>query len=158
MVQGRQEVVSYKVHETRAVPEGAWFVVPNTHPPLVPPEVFQQVQTRLRRPARRPPGEASPHLFAGLLRCAGCGGAMSRKTAKGLVYYTCSTHRRKSKTACTPHTIRADRLRLAAAAQLGVSPEDVDRPLLFTKLQEILVEEGGKVRFCALDGGERPFI
>ena len=78
MVQGRQEVVSYKVHETRAVPEGAWFVVENTHPPLVPPEVFQQVQTRLRQPARRPPGEAAPHLFAGLLRCAGCGGAMSR--------------------------------------------------------------------------------
>lgn len=157
MVQGRQEVVSYKVHETRAVPEGAWFVVENTHPPLVPPEVFQQVQTRLRQPARRPPGEAVPHLFAGLLRCAGCGGAMSRKTAKGFVYYTCSTHRRKSKTACTPHTIRADRLRLAVAAQLGVSPEDVDRPLLFTKLQEILVEEGGNVRFLPLDGGEASF-
>ena len=82
---------------------------------------------------------------------------MSRKTAKGFVYYTCSTHRRKSKTACTPHTIRADRLRLAVAAQLGVSPEEVDRPLLFTKLQGILVEEGGKVRFCALDGGEASF-
>ena len=82
---------------------------------------------------------------------------MSRKTAKGFVYYTCSTHRRKSKTACTPHTIRADRLRLAVAAQLGVSPEEVDRPLLFAKLQEILVEEGGKVRFCALDGEEASF-
>ena len=158
MVQGRQEVVSYKVHETRAVPEGAWFVVENTHPPLIPPELIRQVQARLRQPVRRPPGEASPHLFAGLLRCAGCGGAMSRKTAKGFVYYTCSTHRRKSKTACTPHTIRADRLRLAVAAQLGVSPEEVDRPLLFAKLQEILVEEGGKVRFCALDGGERTSI
>ena len=27
------------------------------------------------------------------------------------VYYTCSTYRRKSKTACTKHTIREDRLR-----------------------------------------------
>ena len=154
MVQGRQEVISYKVHETRAVPEGEWFVVENTHPPLVSPEVFQQVQTRLRQPVRRPPGEGEPHLFAGLLRCAACGQAMSRKTAKGFVYYTCSTHRRKSKTACTPHTIRADRLCLAMAKQLGVSPEDVTRPLLFAQIEEILVEEGGQARCLALDGAE----
>ena len=154
MVQGRQEVISYKVHETRAVPEGEWFVVENTHPPLVSPEVFQQVQTRLCQPVRRPPGEASPHLFAGFLRCAACGKAMSRKTAKGFVYYTCSTHRRKSKTACTPHTIRADRLCLAVAKRLDVSTEDVTRPLLFAKIQEILVEEGGQARCLALDGTE----
>ena len=55
---------------------------------------------------------------------------MSRKTAKGLVYYTCSTHRRKSKTACTPHTIRAARLRHAVAAQQGVTPHAEHRPLL----------------------------
>lgn len=79
---------------------------------------------------------------------------MSRKTAKGFVYYTCSTHRRKSKTACTPHTIRADRLCLAVAKQLDISLEDVTRPLLFAKIQEILVEEGGQARCLALDGTE----
>ncbi|MFR6058144.1 MAG: zinc ribbon domain-containing protein [Evtepia gabavorous] len=29
-----------------------------------------------------------------LLRCADCGKSMSRKTARGIVYYTCSTYRR----------------------------------------------------------------
>lgn len=155
MVQGRQQVVSYKVHETRAVPPEDWFVVPDTHPPLVPPELAAQVQQRLCQPARCPPGASAPHLFAGLLRCADCGSAMSRKTAKGFVYYTCSTYRRRSKTACTKHTLRADKLRRAVAAWLGLPPEDVTRPLLLGRLREILVGEGGVVRLIGLDGAEK---
>ena len=68
---------------------------------------------------------------------------MTRKTARGLVYYTCSTYRRKSKTACTKHTIR------------GGPPPHPDRPglrsggggpdpgLLFARVEEICVQEGG---------------
>ncbi len=82
------------------------------------------------------------HLFAGFLRCADCGKSMSRKTARGIVYYTCSTYRRKSKTACTKHTIREDRLRSQVAQALGVQPEALSRRLLFEQVREILVHEG----------------
>lgn len=36
LVQGRQRVVSYKVHQTMAVPPEDWYVVEGTHVPLVP--------------------------------------------------------------------------------------------------------------------------
>ena len=106
LVQGRQRVVSYKVHQTVEVPPEDWYVVEGTHPPIVSPALFQRAKDLAGCETRRAPGQGELHLFAGLLRCADCGRAMSRKTARGIVYYTCSTYRRKSKTACTKHTIR----------------------------------------------------
>lgn len=104
-------------------------------------------------PAGDPPGagteDAAPGL-AGFLRCADCGKSMSRKTARGIVYYTCSTYRRKSKTACTKHTIREDRLRSQVAQALGVQPEALSRRLLFEQVREILVHEDGEVTVCPL--------
>lgn len=101
------------------------------------------------RPAgRRDRGRCT--WFAGFLRCADCGKSMSRKTARGIVYYTCSTYRRKSKTACTKHTIREDRLRSQVAQALGVQPEALSRRLLFEQVREILVHEDGEVTVCPL--------
>lgn len=80
---------------------------------------------------------------------------MTRKTARGLVYYTCSTYRRKSKTACTKHTIREDRLRTLTAQALGVAAEDLTRGLLFARVEEICVQEGGEIAVHPLQtGGE----
>lgn len=120
-MQGRQRVVSYKVHQTMAVPPEDWYVVEGTHVPLVPPALFQRAQELASgRPAgRRDRGRCT--WFAGFLRCADCGKSMSRKTARGIVYYTCSTYRRKSKTACTKHTIRESRLRSQVAQRWGYS-------------------------------------
>ena len=150
LVQGRQRVVSYKVHQTMAVPPEDWYVVEGTHVPLVPPALFQRAQELAQRETRRAPGQRTLHLFAGFLRCADCGKSMSRKTARGIVYYTCSTYRRKSKTACTKHTIREDRLRSQVAQALGVQPEALSRRLLFEQVREILVHEDGEVTVCPL--------
>ena len=154
LVQGRQRVVSYKVHQTVEVPREGWYVVEGTHPPIVPPALFRRAQDLARRDTRRAPGRGEVHLFAGLLRCADCGKAMSRKTARNLAYYTCSTYRRKSKTACTKHTIREDRLRAQVAQALGAGEEDLSRGLLFEKVKEILVHEGGEITLCPLISGE----
>ena len=59
------------------------------------------------------------------------------------MYYHCSTYRRKSKTACTKHTLREDVLYRETAAALGVA--ELSRPLLFARLEGILVHEGGGV-------------
>ena len=150
LVQGRQRVVSYKVHQTMAVPPEDWYVVEGTHVPLVPPALFQRAQELAQRETRRAPGQRTLHLFAGFLRCADCGKSMSRKTARGIIYYTCSTYRRKSKTACTKHTIREDRLRSQVAQALGVQPEALSRRLLFEQVREILVHEDGEVTVCPL--------
>ena len=139
MVHGRQRVVSYKVHQTLSVPPEDWYVVEGTHAPLIPQALFRRAQSLAGRETRRAPGQGELHLFAGFLRCADCGRAMTRKTARGLVYYTCSTYRRKSKTACTKHTIR----------------EDLTRGLLFARVEEICVQEGGEIAVHPLQtGGE----
>lgn len=140
LVQGRQRVVSYKVHQTVPVPPEEWYQVEGTHEPLVPPALFQKVQEQ--GVVRRAPGQAEPHLFAGLLRCADCGGAMTRRRARGTVYYHCSTYRRKSKTACTKHTIREDALLDQCAQALGTAA--LDRPLLLERVERVLVREGGR--------------
>ena len=116
----------------------------------------RQLPVAGRAGARRGPGARGElHLFAGFLRCADCGRAMTRKTARGLVYYTCSTYRRKSKTACTKHTIREDRLRTLTAQALGVAAEDLTRGLLFARVEEICVQEGGEIAVHPLQtGGE----
>lgn len=145
LVQGKQRVVSYKVHQTFSVPREEWYVVEGTHPAIVSPETLRRAAELSQRRTRRAPGQGEVHLFAGLLRCADCGRAMSRKTARGIVYYTCSTYRRKSKTACTKHTIREDRLAQAAADWLGCSAGELTRGRLFSRIGEILVGEGGQV-------------
>ena len=106
--QGRQKVISYKIHRRISVPEQNWFVVENAVPAIIDRETFQAAQALHQRDTRAAPGKGEVYLFSGLLRCAGCGKSMARHTAKGLVYYQCRTRRDKSKTSCAKHSIRLD--------------------------------------------------
>ena len=106
MVQGRQTVVSYKVHEKRAVPRADWYVVPGAHEAIISPGDFERAQALQERGGRAVQGQL--HLFAGLLRCADCGKAMTRRESKKRVYYYCGTYRAKSKERCTPHSLREE--------------------------------------------------
>lgn len=148
MVQGRQRVVSYKVHQTMTVPAEDWYVVEGTHVPIVPPDLLARARAIQQSQTRRAPGSREVHLLAGFLRCADCGKSMTRKTARGIAYYTCSTYRRKSKLACTKHTVREDKVTGELAAVLGCAPEDLTRPLLFRRVDCIRVREGGGLEIC----------
>ncbi len=118
MVQGKQRVVSYKVHDKVTVPEDEWFYVENTHEPTFSKEEFDTLECILQRDTRAPNMTRYVCLFAGFLRCADCGKAMLRRNAKGLVYYACRTHLEKSKAKCTRHSIRADQLEIAVQSAL----------------------------------------
>lgn len=113
MVQGRQRVKSYKVHEAIQVPLEEWFIVENTHEAIIDKETFDRAQELQKRDTRTSPKSKALTLFAGFLKCADCGKAMRRTTAKDKVYYVCRTNRDKSKTACTKHSIREDVLKEA---------------------------------------------
>ena len=106
MVQGRYRKKSYKIHVQEAVPEEEWFIVSNTHEPIIKREDFNQVQELLKRDTRTAPNQKSLYLFSGFLRCGDCGKAMTRSKVKNNVYYNCSTYKNQSKNACTKHTIR----------------------------------------------------
>ena len=106
MVQGRQRVVSYKVHKRFAPPREEWFVVPDRHAAIVSKEDFQQVQMLLPKGNK---GEAcGKHLLSGLVFCGICGKSMSHNRAGGYSYYRCRT--RKEWGSCPGLPVRADKL------------------------------------------------
>lgn len=113
MVQGRWRVKSYKIHVQERVPEDEWYIVENTHEPIIDRATFQKVQTLLKKDTRTGPQQKELYLFSGFLRCADCGKAMARSQVKGTVYYFCRTYKDQSKTACTKHSIKHNRLEAA---------------------------------------------
>lgn len=113
MVQGRQKVISYKIHDRAAVPEEDWFIKENTHEATFTQEDYNALCDLLIRDTRTPGKENTVHLFSGFVRCADCLKAMQRSHGKGCVYYKCRTRAEKSREACTIHSIREDRLKEA---------------------------------------------
>lgn len=108
--QGKQKVISYKVHKRTSIPEHEWFVVENAVPPIVDKTIFQMAQELHQRDTRTAPGSGHLHLFSGLMRCADCGKAMCRTSAGKRIYYVCRTNRDKSTAVCTKHSVREDKL------------------------------------------------
>jgi hypothetical protein len=108
MVQGRYRVISYKVHTQVKVPEGDWYVVPNTHEAIVDKELFDKAQLLHSRDTRTAPGKRENYLFSGFIRCADCKKSMRRQATKNIVYYYCRTKTDKGQ--CTKHSIREDKL------------------------------------------------
>lgn len=126
MRQGRQKVISYKVHKRTAVPEDQWSVVEDALPAILDRETFQLAQDLHRRDTRTAPGMREVYLFSGLIRCADCGKGMARHTAGGHVYYQCRTYREKSREKCTRHSIRLDVLERAVLAAVQMQIELID--------------------------------
>lgn len=110
MVQGRQKVISYKVHDRVAMPESEWYVVENTHEPLIDKVTFEKAQDLMKRSTRTGANQQKLYLFSGFVHCADCGKSMTRRTAKGYIYYACKNYIEKGRLSCTKHTIRADLL------------------------------------------------
>lgn len=113
MRQGRQRVISYKVHKRMAISEEEWVTVENAVPFLIDRELFDKASELSKRDSRTAPGKKELYLFSGFLRCADCRKAMTRRASKGFVYYACRTYKQQSTTHCTKHTIRLDRLEQA---------------------------------------------
>ena len=114
LAQGRSRVKSYKVHQIEAVPEEEWVRVPDTHEAIITHETFDKVQALLVRDTRTSPKGREVHLFSGFLKCADCGRAITRCVGKNNnVYYSCSTYKNRSRTACTMHSIKHERLEAA---------------------------------------------
>ena len=76
LVQGRHKKASYKSKKILPVPKDKWCIVPNTHAPIIPREMFEEVQ-RLRQE------RVVPCFHSGIARplskkvfCGCCGGSM----------------------------------------------------------------------------------
>lgn len=118
MVQGRQRVVSYKIHNKVAVPKDEWYCVENTHPATFTQKEYDLLLAFLRRDTRTANGERKVHSLSGFMRCADCKKALQRSTSKGNAYYYCRTYKEKSTSKCTKHSIREDQVTNAALAAI----------------------------------------
>lgn len=108
MVQGKQKVKSYKIHTRINTPESEWFIVEDTHEPIIDREVFDKAQGLMQRDTRTSPQTGKLYPFSGFLRCADCGKSMKRRTSKNYVYYACKTNAEQG--VCTRHSIRYDKM------------------------------------------------
>lgn len=114
LAQGRSRVKSYKVHQIETVPKEEWVQVAGTHEAIIDYETFDKVQGLLQRDTRTSPKGREVHLFSGFLKCADCGRAITRCVGNNNnVYYACSTYKNRSRTACSMHSIKHNRLEVA---------------------------------------------
>lgn len=132
MRQGRQKVISYKVHKRAAIPESEWCMVENAVPPIIERGKFDTVQEMLKRDTRTLPEQKETYLFAGLVYCADCGKAMHRTSVKRhgapgkYVYYLCRTYKDQSPLKCTKHSIRTDTLERVVLTAIQTQIKIVD--------------------------------
>lgn len=98
MVQGRCGSISYKTKENRPRPRSEWFIVPDTHEPIIDDELWARVQALLAERSR-PFSGGTVGLFAGKVRCAACGALMRSTRSHGRTYLQCP-RRRLSRDAC----------------------------------------------------------
>ncbi len=129
MVQGKQRIISYKVHKSISTPEDEWFIVENTHEGIISHELFEKAQSLSKRDTRTAPKKNKVYLFSGFLRCIDCGRSMTKKTIhkkltdgtkKTYVYYVCSTNSFKSRSVCTRHKISLEDLTEAVLKSIQI--------------------------------------
>lgn len=117
MVQGKNTIISYKINQFKSIPKSDWIIVENTHEPIIDRETFDKAQSLFNRNTRTAPTKTDVDLFAGFVKCADCHRAMSKKTNKHSYgtykYYRCVTSRKMYSGACSPHSIRLDKLEQA---------------------------------------------
>lgn len=117
MVQGKNTTISYKIKQCKSIPKSDWIIVENTHEPIIDRETFNKAQSLFNRNTRTAPTKTEVDLFAGFVKCADCHRAMSKKTNKHSYgtykYYRCVTSRKMDSGACSPHSIRIDKLEQA---------------------------------------------
>lgn len=93
LVQGRHKKASYKSKKILVVPKDKWIIVPNTHEPIIPREIFEQVQRLCYE-------RVVPCFYSGAARplskkvfCSCCGGSMQVcGNGKHHQYLRCRVH------------------------------------------------------------------
>jgi DNA invertase Pin-like site-specific DNA recombinase len=116
MVQGKYGSVSYKTKVNKPRKKELWYVVKDTHEPIIDQELWERVQTLIAERAK-PFIVGQIGLFARKVRCMNCGYTMTSSKNRGKHYLQCSS-RHVSKDACIGSFISVDRLEQAVLVEL----------------------------------------
>ncbi len=116
MVQGKYESVSYKSKANRPRPRSQWYVVQNTHQPIIDIALWDKVQLLLDSRSK-PFSDGKTGLFARKVLCAHCGYTMRSGKTKGYRYLKCP-NKHVSENACIGSYINTDKLEYALISEL----------------------------------------
>ena len=110
MANGKRKVVSFKNHSVVKKDFNDWIIVEDTHEPIINKEIWldaQKIHTANKKDTvRSRPTNGEVSIFAGVLKCADCGGNMAlkrrvNKTADTKEFYKCGTYVQKGKDVCS---------------------------------------------------------
>ena len=106
----KKRKVSYKSDKQIYMPRDEWTVNPNMHEAIISQELWDAAQTRLSV-RKRDNKTGFVNIFAGVLKCDQCGGAVVLTGARSsTIYFSCNTYRKKGKEICSAHYVRYDLL------------------------------------------------
>lgn len=90
MVQGKQESISYKTQVKKSRPKEKWYIVKNTHAPIIDRELWNRVQEQIKEHAK-PVANGKTGIFAKKTKCMYCGYHMRSKKNHNKYYLECPT-------------------------------------------------------------------
>ena len=127
MVQGKYGSVSYKTKKNRPRPKDQWYIVENTHEPIISRELWDKVQLIVSQ-RFKPFGTGKIGLFSKKAFCASCGYTMMSSKNHGKHYLQCPC-RHIAKGACIGSFISVEKLeRLILDELKKLSDEYLDKP------------------------------
>ena len=136
LIQNKANKLSYKDRKCKKLSKDKWIKVENTHEPIINKATFDLVQKLQRVRTKSVDAIATNGIFSGLLFCADCKHAMSRKYArrgnKGFIGYICKTYKVHGKQFCESHSIDKEELEEAVLMSIQdqarkiLREEDID--------------------------------
>lgn len=126
MVQGKYGSVSYKSKKNKPRPKSEWYIVENTHEPIIDRDLWNRVQSLIAQKAK-PFDTGTIGLFSRKARCSNCGYIMRSSVSRGKHYLQCPT-RHISKDSCIGSFISVDKLERLVIDELNrLSAEYLDK-------------------------------
>lgn len=122
LLQGKEEVVSYKVKKRLSKSKEEWVKVEGTHKAIIKASDFQIVQRLLRYDGRASKEKQTANIFSGFLFCGDCGAGMVRRVNKykgqEKAFYICQTKNKTGK--CSRHSIKEETLKTIVLKEIQV--------------------------------------
>lgn len=117
MVQGKYGSISYKTKQNKPRTKDQWYVVENTHAPIIDRDLWGRVHALIDQKAK-PFTVGTIGLFAKKAHCMNCGYTMRSSKNHNKHYLQCS-NRHVAKDACTGSFIAVEKLERAVIDELN---------------------------------------
>ena len=133
------------------------MIFKDVHEPVIAREDFERLQVKRKNQPRNRAAATKGNLFAGLVRCAGCGSNLHyhvNATNQNITYYNCDNYRSGRRNCDSTHYVRADFLEQVVLSELRriVKLAKVDKDALAKSLMDTVASKVSE-QCASLKGG-----